>query len=311
MRVRLALSLLFAASLASAAPTLRFEAPEGCPTRAHFEAELSRLLGRSLEAAAPEDFGAEVVVEAERGSRFRVRIALGDARREIDGETCEAVVRAAAIVLGLAIDPEAVSAHLEDETAPPPAPAQPLASASPRVELTRRPLPTPVPIVWGVGARGGVGVGTLPDVHLGGGLSAAMLRGRLRAEIALTWFGRSRTVGGGAGGRLDLLSATPAVCWALVRPKPEVLGCAQAEVGAIASEGVGLAHPADDAALWAAVGGGFGVAWPLGRNFALGLLGAGFYALRRPTFFIPGVGTVHRPSAFGVRTALAVEWRFP
>lgn len=129
---------------------LRYEGPERCPRREAFVAQVEARTNRArwVEAApGVRRFGVELSADdgVARGV-LTLRDAAGtEARREIDGQSCEEVVAALALITALAIDPSARTA---------PIPAAPGPVPGPVPGPTPEPAPTPVP--------GGPGPGPAP-----------------------------------------------------------------------------------------------------------------------------------------------------
>ncbi len=100
-------------ALAADRLALKWTAPAGCPAAAEVKAEVDRLLGASRVQPAKAIDVSGAVSRDERGT-WHVRLetpAGGTTRaREIHGASCRAVTDAAALVLALMIDPEAVAA---------------------------------------------------------------------------------------------------------------------------------------------------------------------------------------------------------
>lgn len=194
---------------AAPAVTLAWEAPSECPSGQSVEREIVRLLG-----ARPEHPGEGLTVEARVTTAASGRLLLtlttrgpyGEARRELEAESCAALAETAALVIAMAIDPEAVArvqeegpAALEapadssrgDDVGPveePSAPRQPpaptarmqraLALAAPTTVLSPEPPPPPreappadrgagPPVRFVLAAGGLVGVGVLPEPSAG------------------------------------------------------------------------------------------------------------------------------------------------
>src|SRR5688500_9862962 len=111
-------------SFAHADFALSWSAPRGCPDRAGVLQRMTRLLGRPPGAANQPRFSVrgEVTELSDRAPRgYRVRLvsvtAEAPSERRVDGVSCERVTDAAALILAMAIDAEAVAARLA-----PPAP---------------------------------------------------------------------------------------------------------------------------------------------------------------------------------------------
>lgn len=91
-----------ASGQAPAERLLTWTAPAPCPPVDVVETEIERLVGRRPEAGPL----ATVVVRARRGV-LSALLTLGAQRRRIDASTCEALVRAVALVIALHVDPDA------------------------------------------------------------------------------------------------------------------------------------------------------------------------------------------------------------
>lgn len=113
-------------------------APEGCPQRAVVEAEIARLLGAPPRAEAGRRLDVDGKVTA-TGAGYSLELSTRDGegatgQRTLAGASCEALANAAALVVALGWDPEAVAA-----AAAPPVPPAPPAPSPP-------PPPPPAPI---------------------------------------------------------------------------------------------------------------------------------------------------------------------
>jgi hypothetical protein len=168
-RVGIALAivaLLSARTRAARAELPRLEADDvpGCPTSTELRSAIATHLGRDPfdDADAPR-----VAVRVKRKDEtVSADVALGETHRELEGASCEEVVRAAALSLALAIEREA------PRPAPPPPPMPP---ATPPA-TTRTPAPAPPRDIGDdrVVASGSLTttVGLLPRPAPGAGLSA-------------------------------------------------------------------------------------------------------------------------------------------
>jgi hypothetical protein len=175
-----------------------------------------------------------------------IRDKLGEGERSLTGASCEELANAAALIVALAFDPEAVAetkrraaeqppepgtpgnGDVPPEPAPAPVtgppPAAPLRPSA-LVEPSPPPVaPRPPPVlppqpprqVWfSAGARVGFDVGSLPSASfLAGGVLgvryypvAARVRGRYHLPVEESLEARP-----GTGGRFDLWALTPAFC---------------------------------------------------------------------------------------------------
>lgn len=326
-RVSTAAALLFAllsSSAASAQPSaLRWSAPPECPREAAVRAEVARLLGGDWPDS-PTVAEAETT-RTEMGFRLVLTTETDGVpgERTIEGERCEELAAATALILALMIDPVAVT-RVEPEPSPltrPPSPAPPprLAAAlsvpvrprlatqvgSPdrsfepeRVVEIRIPEPAPsgpparvedATLGGFVGAVGLLDVGTLPGpapgVALEAGFGVPLIDGRLRA----TFLGPSAGLSAenpGVGVELMALTLEARGC---VRPIAEarwIGACAGASGGALFGRGFGVSDPTFGAGAWLGGSLGLAVAWAPVRWFDLGLEADLVVPLNPLTFFV-------------------------
>ncbi len=124
-----------------------YAAPEPCPTRDALDAELARLLGPALEKGTPLTVGARV--ERAKDGRFRLVLELehegAKSTRKLDSKSCDTLVRAAALVVALAHDPEAVEARASLPVEPAPTTPAPLIGTGTPPPSATPASPAPVP----------------------------------------------------------------------------------------------------------------------------------------------------------------------
>lgn len=325
--------LVLAAALASAgpaatrgradeAPLAAWSAPPSCPSRAVLEAEVERVLGRR-PAGGP--FG-EVRV-TQRGGRFRAALSLsGSGERRIEAASCEALVRAVALVLALHIDPDALSfegggtlgeglgaaapaateapapwlAEL-DGSAVDPTRAQPDEPArelgSPFAAEPAEPREPDARFLGGAGLA--LDVGAMPGLSPGVWIGAAArlgwvevgLEGRFHPEQRATLAPRPQV-----GAEVTLLAGRVRLGAALRVARIDVVTLelvplVSMELGSVSARGVGLMTPLSGASLWWALQVGLEA-----RAFfldAIGLFVRGELevALRRSSFLVEGYPT--------------------
>ncbi|AKF05680.1 hypothetical protein [Sandaracinus amylolyticus] len=104
----------------TSADVLTWSAPVGCPARDAVASEVDRLLGAHARRDATIRVRARIV---RRGTQLELEIETstpeGEGARTIGGTSCEGLAQAAALVIAMAIDPEAVAAN-ESEAEPEP-----------------------------------------------------------------------------------------------------------------------------------------------------------------------------------------------
>ncbi|MFZ6178984.1 hypothetical protein [Nannocystis pusilla] len=112
-------------------PEVRWEAPPGCPDEASVKAQIAALLARApaRTGQAPQ---VNLRVEALPGGRWRLEATItsreGQGRRSLEGDRCEALAEAAALLTAIAAAPELQQAGPSGPL-PEEAPAQPVQEA--------------------------------------------------------------------------------------------------------------------------------------------------------------------------------------
>jgi hypothetical protein len=138
-------SASIAAAQSSAGPQLQVIAPEGCPGEEAIRSDIEALLGRAWHDLDPST---RVQIEisargagAEAPWSLRLRTDAG-AERLLHGESCPALVQAAALVVAWTIDPAADLAAADPAaTGPATSHLGPSAADAPRIELGQPALP--------------------------------------------------------------------------------------------------------------------------------------------------------------------------
>ncbi len=241
---------------------LDYREHDGCPARARFEAEVrartQKVKWQDLEATRRFR-----VTFSERDGEFagKLEIVSGDGgatEREISGTACDDVASGLALVLALAVDPDASTAPVSELSlpdvepepsqpkAPPaaPSPAPPPPSPAPPAAGTRMP---PAPgITWGLGADA---------LFLWGPAPKALSTGALQLDLDRRGWGRasvrilaadSEVVGPSSSqAKFRFLAAQLAICPLALAPAAALsfAGCATALGGSLGAEGRGVALP--------------------------------------------------------------------
>lgn len=201
--------------------------PPGCPGERHLRAEIERVLGGPPDPASRRYLRAEARASRAGNDGYHVHLVtdlggvLGE--RDFDGPTCAAVANAAALIVALTFDPEALarrgeaaapsphpplpapapsfsppardsSAAVPEPSVPPPFAAPP--SPPPRPPPgPRSPPPAASPRAgadraprrrpgFAVGPIGAASIGALPRVGAGVGGRVGVLVGRFRADVS-------------------------------------------------------------------------------------------------------------------------------
>ncbi|MFO0713878.1 MAG: hypothetical protein U0353_28745 [Sandaracinus sp.] len=293
-------------------PLVAWEAPPTCPSRAVFEAEVERILGRRPSGGPYAD-----ITVVAHGARHTAVLVLGARRRRIEGASCEAIVRASALIVALEIDPDALSIGDEPEPPPPP-PEPPLAELEGGVELDRAVGPDPARRLASPFPPGSTRGPTEPPFRFLGGAGLALDSGAMPGLAPGVWLGASGRVAGllELGLEVRILPEQRA----RLAPRPQVgadvslvagrvrvglgivvarLGVASFEVaplvalelGSVSGTAVGLMTPLSASSLWLAADAGMEL-----RAFfwdALGVFVRGELeiTLKRSSFVVEGYST--------------------
>jgi hypothetical protein len=293
---------------------------------------------------------AAVSLAREGGLRVHLTTDMGGSigERDLDAPSCAALAKAVALIVAFTFDPEAVAKRspTRSEALPPPSPLAPTPAApppsapsvasptasllAPRPPAPARPparsapppLPPPRPgavsspsvrPTFLLGAAAALSGGALPSLGLGAGGGVGLLLGRFRADVSAAYWPDRRSslaTRPTAGGDVGLVSVDARACYAALLAPIELAPCAGFEAGSMEASGFGVKSPRSGAALWIAPLAEASAAVPLDRRFALRLDLGALAPLRRPTFVLERVGSVHRASALVGRAVLAVEARF-
>ncbi len=324
-----AIAALAGLLLAVAAPTaaaqsrlsLSWSAPAACPTSDAVESEVARLLVGPIPTG-----GSPIVATAdatEVDGRFELRLGT-----EVDGERgertlradrCDELAAAAALILALMIDPEAVArAELPPEETPlpeePPAPRETpslgarLAAPTVRatiteseraiepardVEIHAEPPPQERPSESDVvsamlGAGVGLDVGTLPSaapaVVIEGGVGVPLIDGRIRAVLLLPQSAANPMALPGVSGELMAFTGSLMSCLRPIAEARAIGVCADLSGGAVWGTGRGVSEPLFGAGFWLAAGGGLDLAWQPAPWFDLELMAEVLGQITAPIF---------------------------
>lgn len=292
-----------------------WRAPPECPNAAELRAQVAAH-GVSLDGV---EIRGEITGASSTGYRLALDVVHGEVveTRSIDARGCAALVRAAALVVALGVDPvvlvERRAVPIEpviapDRSAPPPGGARSRVDG-PRPEPPTRPSRSRWRPWFSLG--GGVERGALPGIT--GGVAAALVvrRRGVRLELGGAWLG-PRNAGIDAGGvRVQLGAVTLRGCPELVLPRASVPLCLGVELGAMRGEGRDAPAARTVHGFWAAPTASAGVR--LGRG-AFGFLARAEVAVAaaRPSFELRDPGDpleVFTPGAVSARLWLGVEFR--
>jgi hypothetical protein len=305
-RFVLALTLLFivwsAPRLAVAherAFALVWSAPTECPDAATIEQYVDDVLGDGN--FGPLAVRASGTVSRTTEGRYAVTLELDagaaqPSRRALDAEDCEAVSRASALLIALAI-----RARAAPIVPPPPPPVAP-------------PAPPPPQRARGfVSVLGEADVGAVPTPTLGLGLAVGARWPRLLLESSFAYFApRSTTAKGSAdvGARFQMMTLGARACAPITVTALWLAPCLGAGVDRVGAPGFG-ARVTRRPTAWDAVG-RFGLlaGWDISSIISARAEIEGVLPLARPEFEVDGVGDVFRRAPVGGRAGLGLQLQF-
>jgi hypothetical protein len=287
---------------------LFWTAPEGCPGVEELRGEIRRLAGPV--PPPPERPEARAVVRRAAkdswGLTLSTKAGALAGERKLTAGNCAELMRAAALVLALMINPSA-GAEAAPPLRPPPPPPVIAAPPPPSPERPPGPLSTGADLLVGTGLLPG---GAVTGVGLRLGWTRAMFTAELRGGA---WAGRSAAsaVDGSAGGSFELIDLDLAGCATARRSRRIAPGaCIGATLWRGTGSGYGVTDPGSATAWWT---GGFAegnVRLRLTARNAVRLAIGAFLPFGRPVFALSGIGAVWQPAAFGARGMAGWELNF-
>jgi hypothetical protein len=310
---------------------LSWRAPEECPSQAEVEAQVAELLGGPTAAASR----VKAQVHAWRGEdalwHVEIRTVTGsvEGERLIDGETCASIAGASALILAMAVDPEAVAAKAMEVEAPtwdpsvrpPPLSVKPQGGAvGPRLSPPLPAIPSPgevippEPVGTTLAPLVGLDVGTLPNVAPWFGGAVGLSRGDSRLEARLAFLPQQeKTLSDRpmTGGRFDLTAFGVTFCREVTGRAASLSLCGGVEVGMVRARGFGVTDPAEANPIWLSLTPGLLGHWPLSTRLSLRLEAMAGVPLRRPGFDLEPYGEVHRASPVVGRFSVGPQLHFP
>lgn len=335
----MALATALAALLASAPPstasareTWFWNAPPQCPDAEQVQAEVETHLGEPIAELPMEMWSVVGTVTHDDDAGYAVALVIEtpDGRHDrllTDPSSCSALSSSAALLIALALSPdsgEPVDAKPEPPEPEPPKAEQPKPE-QPRPEQPRPdPLgpdteiepadaePTPEALTFAVSLAPGFDWGTLRGVTPHSRLGFAWQPRRLRVSLAAHF-------GGTPGFDLPPIAQKIRLWrWSLaaeIGPVP-TLGRFEFPLLAGIEAGQLLLSPSallarSSQVAWAALLLTPGVSWVPRPWFAVTAQAGTTVAFTRPTFEVPGLDPILRPSRVGVRAYLGVEFRVP
>jgi len=285
---------------------LSWEVPSECPEEGVFRSQVLRLAGHDAEQAS--ELRAKVNIERSPEVSYRLTLQTESqgqsGTRTLEGNSCGAVVDAAALTLALILNPEAGAEESSVQ------PAEPEVDATPPARESEPKPPAPGPRVRLVSGAGmGVLTGELPvvgpDLSVGAGLGIGAGWGWLWGSATSK---QHASVAGHpeAGGSLRMFSGTALGCWDLVSTALVLAPCGGVAFNRLEGTGEGVSDPEDAAIHWTSGALGAAVQLELTQWVGLRLSALGLVPFSRPALFLEGLGEVHRPDPFAFRAQLAL-----
>jgi hypothetical protein len=312
-------AVLSSPRLGAAAPLLvEWQAPP-CAEQAAFRSRVRDALRRDPDSALERELQVTIVIrEAREKSGYSLRIRTSAGERELDLSSCDEAVVAAATVVALAIDPNAVteteSAAKPEEPAPSPAPA-PAAAPGP-APRRREPVPSKpareARLEPHLAAFAGASIGDVPALSPLLGASVGLRFRRLTFGAEGFWIAPQTELlpGTTKGGDIGLWGGGASACYLLLQGPWSVRGCLAAQAGAWRSRGVGVENPVGQSDWWAAGVARLGAGGRLHASLGLFLTADVVVPARRPSFKLEALGQVFRPNVVAGRVASGVELNF-
>ncbi|MBN9164311.1 MAG: hypothetical protein BGO98_24465 [Myxococcales bacterium 68-20] len=325
-----ALAFLAAARVAEAAPVIRIEWPTvpGCPAASVVEQRARAAIAQAKEVDDVLAIAEVTPPTVDRGPwqlHIRTRTARGAGERTLEAASCDAVARAAGLLVALAAlrtrapstDEALDEIHPRPERTEEPevhlAPFAPLAlpSVPPPREPSEAPRVKTNDTFFAPSAGIGFAAGLLPRIGVGANAALGYEASWLRTSIGFRAFLPQETIRSGLGAELSALGASLDVCArlplpALLRAKPRA--CAGATVDDIHASGRGGTRTFDARRTAIMAFAGLGAEWEIGRSFRIGADVRVGGSLVRPRFVVnsasAGERELHRPAAVRAETTL-------
>jgi hypothetical protein len=298
---------------------LRWSAPADCPTRRDVLRSVEQLLAGGSAAELRADAR---VVKRTDGFVLALDWSTRDASatRVLEGESCQELAQAAALMLALAAEPKTTSApspprypNTPDETPAKAAVARPSPSAAspaaPETDHVTRSRTGPPPLTLSARAGAAVDAGSLPRATVGvlGGASIRLGAASLRLDALL--FAPKEEEKPFGGGRFWLGTAAVSPCYGVSFGAVTLEPCAAAELHVVPSRGLRLRSREERTALLVRLGAGAEADLELTRSLGAFVGIWGLWAPARPRFVVDGQ-SMFRPPALVPRAELGFEYAF-
>ena len=320
-------ALVAVAAPAAAEPAFGWRAPTSCPRADEVRARIERRLGGPIDGVV---HGIEIEITRD-GTGYVAQI---DARaltvandvRTLRSAKCAELADAIAVIVARL----ATEARKAEPTRGTPSTEPQMLDAAPTVvsvvdepgpaeEQETRVVRTVSSTAvahrrWGGGVRALAlsGIGALPRINIGGEIAGYVRREDYFAEVGLArWVPQSARFDPGAPARVDVSLDVIALRAGWGPEYLPIRAWLLTEVGRMQGEGVEVLEPRVGTSRWIALGGGFGVAWPMAPHARLVGTFEVAVPLQRTTFMLQKGADLYEPSVVVARCALGLElgWR--
>ncbi|MGK3996373.1 hypothetical protein [Sorangium sp. So ce1024] len=298
---------------------LRWEAPDVCPPADEVRREIARLLGASEQHQPIE---VEIAVARAGGARLRLDLRIhapSPGERVIRGDDCASMSRAAALIVAMSIDPDAVArnaaAQPAVQTAPPSAVAAPVAGAPrpPPPAAARAPAAAERDLEAALWLSAHIEQALVPAVGVGLAAGGGIRSGWLRADgaVGVVPSSSSSIAGMAAGAEFRLWFLEVDACARALDHHVSVYVCALGRQHWLLARGREVDEAFTGTAPIFAPGLGTLLEWRVAAPLKIeGALHA-VVPLRRPRFVVENLeGDVYRPPAAGLSSRLGVALAF-
>jgi hypothetical protein len=331
------IGVFFAGSVAVGQPqrhfALTWQAPADCPEASAVTREIDELLATSSAPTPRSMILGEAAVMADKGGytlTLSIRDHDGSHQRRLEAPNCSELAHAAALIVGLAIDPALLASHPDpggampnpraSETTlpsnasaanaprPPVVIHDPSTPAPPNVFLPRA-EPNP-PLMWRLGLVEFLGIATLPGVHLGTGLFGALQWQAWRLETSVSELSGQTAKDQRMGAKFSLYRFTTRGCWLVSNPRWAFGPCSGVEVGNLRGEGYGVDQPGKSSRVWFGAALGALADWRLGSSSVLSFVADAEIPWVREQYQLAGLD-FYKPPPVAARlgVSLSAGWR--
>jgi hypothetical protein len=309
-----------------------WRAPDACPDAANVKSRAERRLGAALDGNL---HGIEIEITRERGgfvaSIDARAITVANDVRTLRSRRCDALADAVAVVLArLASEVRMSRRHAPiasdasiDSTIAMVAPATTTAALDseedPEGDMSSQRIVDEEPATkrarrWGGGLHvlALSGVGALPQINLGGEISAFVRREDKFAALGVSrWVPQNAKLAPGAPGGVDVRLDTFTLRGGWGPSNLPIRAWLLGEAGRLQGTGIGVDDERTAGAPWFALGAGLGVGWPMSDHARLVGTFEIAVPVQRPRFMLAQGSDLYQPGALAARCALGLEVGWP